>query len=59
MMTVARQPLDAKAAPSSQSLRALDEVNSFVGGALAGFGPFVALCSSVGKPGRQRTLALF
>ena len=43
MMTVARQPLDADAAPSSQSLRALDAVNFFVGGALAGFGPFVAL----------------
>jgi hypothetical protein len=35
MMTVARQPLDAEAAPSSQSLRALDGVNFFVGGALA------------------------
>ena len=42
-MTVARQPLDTDAAPSSQSLRALDAVNFFVGGTLAGFGPFVAL----------------
>src|SRR3974377_142830 len=42
-MTVARQPLDTGAAPSSQSLRALDAVNFFVGGTLAGFGPFVAL----------------
>jgi MFS family permease len=30
-------------APSGQSLRALDGVNFFVAGALAGFGPFVAL----------------
>jgi hypothetical protein len=43
MMTVARQPLDADAAPYSQSICALDAVNFFVGGALAGFGPFVAL----------------
>jgi MFS family permease len=43
MMTVARQPLDTDAAPSDQSLRALDVVNFFVGGSLAGFGPFVAL----------------
>jgi MFS family permease len=42
-MTVARQPLDTDAAPSGQSLRALDAVNFFVGGTLAGFGPFVAL----------------
>jgi len=42
-MTAARQPLDTGAAPSSQSLRALDAVNFFVGGTLAGFGPFVAL----------------
>jgi MFS family permease len=42
-MTVARQPLDAEAAPSGQSLRALDAVNFFVGGALAGFGSFVAV----------------
>src|SRR6516164_6419812 len=42
-MTVARQPLDTGAAPSSQSLRALDALNFFVGGTLAGFGPFVAL----------------
>src|SRR5215470_3274622 len=41
-MTIARQP-DAEAAPSDQSLRALDAVNFFVGGALAGFGPFVAV----------------
>jgi len=42
-MTVARQPLDTDAAPSGQSLRAFDAVNFFVGGTLAGFGPFVAL----------------
>src|SRR3974390_3733692 len=42
-MTIARQLLDADAPPSSQSLRALDAVNFFVGGTLAGFGPFVAL----------------
>jgi MFS family permease len=42
-MTVARQPLDTDAAPSGQSLRALDVLNFFVGGTLAGFGPFVAL----------------
>jgi MFS family permease len=42
-MTVARQPLDTEAARSGQSLRALDVVNFFVGGTLAGFGPFVAL----------------
>jgi MFS family permease len=42
-MTVARHALDAEATPSDQSLRALDAVNFFVGGALAGFGPFVAL----------------
>src|SRR3974390_1104887 len=42
-MTIARQLLDADAPPSAQSLRALDAVNFFVGGALAGFGPFVAL----------------
>jgi MFS family permease len=42
-MTVARQLLDTDAAPSSQSLRALDAVNFFVGSTLAGFGPFVAL----------------
>jgi predicted MFS family arabinose efflux permease len=40
---VAPPPLDANVAPSAQSLRALDAVNCFVGGALAGFGPFVAL----------------
>jgi hypothetical protein len=32
MMIVAQQPLDTDAAPSSQSLRALDAVNFFVGG---------------------------
>ena len=42
-MTVARQLLDAEAPPSDQSLRAFDAVNFFVGGALAGFGPFVAV----------------
>ena len=42
-MTVVRQPLDTDAAPSGQSLRALDVVNFFVGGTLAGFGPFVAV----------------
>ena len=42
-MTIAPQLLDAEAAPSDQSLRALDAVNFFVGGALAGFGPFVAV----------------
>jgi MFS family permease len=48
-MTVARQLLDTDAAPSSQSLRALDAVNFFVGSTLAGFGPFVALF--LGGPG--------
>jgi MFS family permease len=42
-MSIAQQLLDAEAAPSDQSLRALDAVNFFVGGALAGFGPFVAV----------------
>ncbi len=34
---------DMNISPSSQSLRALDATNFFVGGILAGFGPFVAL----------------
>ena len=42
-MTIAQQPLNAEPAPSDQSLRALDGVNFFVGGALAGFGPFVTV----------------
>jgi hypothetical protein len=42
-MTITRQPLSAEAAPSDQSLRALDGVNFFVGGALAGFGPYVTV----------------
>jgi MFS family permease len=41
-MTIATsQRLDA--APSAQSLRALDAVNFFIAGILAGFGPFVAV----------------
>ena len=42
-MTIAQQPLNAEPAPSEQSLRALDGVNFFVGGALAGFGPYVTV----------------
>ena len=42
-MTIALQLPDADLPPSAQSLRALDAVNFFVGGALAGFGPFVAV----------------
>jgi MFS family permease len=42
-MMVAAQPFDAAARTSAQSLRVLDAVNFFIGGALAGFGPFVAL----------------
>ena len=42
-MTITQQLLSAEAAPSDQTLRAFDAVNFFVGGALAGFGPFVAL----------------
>ena len=42
-MTITQQLLGAEAAPSDQTLRAFDAVNFFVGGALAGFGPFVAL----------------
>jgi MFS family permease len=38
------QSLHANRAPSGQSLRALDGVNFFVAGVLAGFGPFVAVC---------------
>jgi MFS family permease len=37
------QSFDGSGAPSGQSLRALDGVNFFVAGVLAGFGPFVAL----------------
>jgi MFS family permease len=37
------QSFDASSTPSGQSLRALDGVNFFVAGVLAGFGPFVAL----------------
>jgi MFS family permease len=39
----ANESLHAAASPSDQSLRALDGVNLFVAGVLAGFGPFVAL----------------
>jgi MFS family permease len=42
-MTIAQQSLNAGPAPSEQSLRAFDGVNFFVGGALAGFGPFVTV----------------
>src|SRR5271165_4386928 len=43
-MTIAKAQLfHADASPSDQSLRALDAVNFFVAGALAGFGPFVAV----------------
>jgi len=43
-LTVATaQTFDASIAPSGQSLRALDGVNFFVAGTLAGFGPFVAV----------------
>ena len=42
-MTITRQPLSAEAAPSDQSLRALDGVTFFVGGALAGFGPYITV----------------
>jgi sugar phosphate permease len=42
-MTIAQQSLNAEPAPSEQSLRAFDGVNFFVGGALAGFGPFVTV----------------
>jgi MFS family permease len=38
-----RQPLEVEPAPSDQSLRALNGVNFFVGGALACFGPFVTV----------------
>jgi MFS family permease len=43
MMVAATQSLDAGTSPSGRSLRALDAVNLFVAGLLAGFGPFVAL----------------
>ena len=43
MMIAAAQSLNASASPSDQSLRALDGVNLFVAGVLAGFGPFVAV----------------
>ncbi len=42
-MIVASQLFDSNTSTLDQSLRALDAVNFFVGGALAGFGPFVAL----------------
>ena len=43
MTITTAQTLDASGIPSAQSLRALDGVNFFVAGALAGFGPFVAV----------------
>jgi MFS family permease len=43
MTTAKAQAFDGEALPSDQSLRALDAVNFFVAGALAGFGPFVAV----------------
>jgi MFS family permease len=43
MMVATTQSFDASDSPSGQSLRALDAVNLFVAGLLAGFGPFVAL----------------
>jgi MFS family permease len=43
MTIAAAQSLNASAPPSDQSLRALDGVNLFVAGVLAGFGPFVAV----------------
>jgi MFS family permease len=43
MTIAAAQSLNASASPSDQSLRALDGVNLFVAGVLAGFGPFVAV----------------
>ena len=43
MTITTAQTLDASGIPSGQSLRALDGVNFFVAGALAGFGPFVAV----------------
>jgi len=42
-MIVASQLFDSNTSTLDQSLRALDAVNFFVGGALASFGPFVAL----------------
>jgi hypothetical protein len=42
-MIVASQLFDSNSSTLDQSLRALDAVNFLVGGALAGFGPFVAL----------------
>jgi MFS family permease len=43
-MTIATSSwLDFGPLPSAQSLRALDALNFFVAGILAGFGPFVAL----------------
>jgi MFS family permease len=42
-MVAATQPFDADAPTPVQTLRALDAVNLFVAGSLAGFGPFVAL----------------
>ena len=56
-MTIAQQSLNAGPAPSEQSLRAFDGVNFFVGGALAGFGPFVTAFSA-SKIGAKRTSAL-
>jgi MFS family permease len=43
MTVAAADLLAAGAAPSGQSLRALDGVNLFVAGLLAGFGPFLAV----------------
>jgi hypothetical protein len=42
-MIVASQLFDSNTSTLDQSVRALDAVNFFVGGTLAGFGPFVAL----------------
>jgi predicted MFS family arabinose efflux permease len=43
MTVAAAQSLDAAVSPSGQSLHALDGINLFVAGALAGFGPYVAV----------------
>jgi MFS family permease len=43
LTTATAQSFGASGAPSGQSLWALDGVNFFVAGVLAGFGPFVAL----------------
>ena len=55
-MTVARHGLDAEASPSGQSLRALDAVNFFVGGALAGFGSSPITFTSPSSKAHQKSL---